>query len=294
MKILIAVGSKEYSAPTLEVGIKVAKAFNASTTIIDVGEKVSEFSTKVVGLAQERMASWDFERPGIDVLEWAFSFLAEKNLIEPKDIETGFPKNLLIDQDGRRSEVILKGTVCDDINLILRNGDIIAELRDEVQTQLNDVTIIGGSGKRRMAHDLVQYINSSIFIVKNYQPNQTYRILLAVDDSPGTPKAIKYAVRVAQAFNIGVDLLTVSKKDNFGEGYKHAAVKAAKFMRRSGIDAQNIFKVGDPSSTIVELAAKNHIIIMGASTQSPLLKFFKGSKPLDVMERCQCPILIVK
>lgn len=294
MKILIAVGSKEYSAPTLHVGIKVAKAFNASTTIVDVGEKVSEFSTKVVGLTQERMESWDFERPGIDVLEWAFSYLAEKQFIEPKLIEAGFPKNLLIQKDGRRAEVYLKGTVCDEVNLILRNGDIIAELRDEVYTENYDVMIIGGSGKRRMAHDLIQYVDSSIFVVKNFDPRQEYRILLAVDDSSGTKMAIKYGVRVAQAFGIGVDLLTISKRDHFGDGYKKAAMKAAKFMHRSGIEAKSVFKVGDPAKTIVQTAGKNHIIIMGASTRSPLKKFFTGSKPLDAMEKCQCPILIVK
>ena len=294
MKILIAVGSKEYSGPTLHVGIKVAKAFNASTTIVDVGEKVSEFSTKAVGLAQERMESWDFERPGIDVLEWAFSYLAEKQFIEPQLIETGFPKNMLIQKDGRRAEVYLKGTVCDEVNLILRNGEIIAELRDEVQTENYDVMIIGGSGKRRMAHDMIQYIDSSIFVVKNYDPSQEYRILIAVDDSPGTRRAIKYGVRVAQAFGIGVELLTVSKQDHFGEGYKRAAARAAKFMHRSGIEAKNLFKVGDPAETIVDAAGDNHIIIMGASTRSPIKKFFTGSKPLDVMEKCRCPILIVK
>ena len=170
MKILIAVGSKEYSGPTLQVGIKVAKAFNASTTIVDVGEKVSEFSTKVVGLTQERMESWDFDRPGVDVLEWAFKYLAENNFIEPQQIEAGFPKTTLVE-----------GTVCDDVNLILRNGDIIAELRDEVQTEFYDVMIIGGSGKRRMVHDMIQYIDSSIFVVKNYDPSQEYQILIAVE-----------------------------------------------------------------------------------------------------------------
>jgi nucleotide-binding universal stress UspA family protein len=294
MKILIAVSSKEYSGPTLQVGIKVAKAFNASTTIVDVGEKISEFSTKAVGLARERMESWDFDRPGIEVLEWAFSYLAEKNFIEPQHIEAGFPKNTFVDRDGRRGELYLKGTVCDNVNLILRNGDIIAELRDEVQTEMYDVTIIGGSGERRMAHDMVQYIDSSIFIVKNFDPSQDYRILLAVDDSPGTRRAIKYGARVAQAFNIGVDILTVSKNEEFRDGYKGAAHRAAKFLRRSGIDAKNIFKVGDPSDTIVEIATNNHIIIMGASTRSPLKKFFIGSKPLDVMENCSCPILIIK
>ena len=44
MKILIAIGSKDFSKPTLKLGMKVAQAFNAKTTIIDVGEKISEFS----------------------------------------------------------------------------------------------------------------------------------------------------------------------------------------------------------------------------------------------------------
>ena len=294
MKILIAVGSKEYSGPTLRVGMKVSHAFKASTTIVDVGEKVSSFSTKVVGLAQDRMESWDFSRPGVDVLEWAFEFLAEKKFIEPKAIEAGFPKNTLVDTGGNRSEVYLKGTVSDEVSLILRNGEIISELRDEVQSHQYDVTIIGGSKKRRMAHDLIQYIDSSIFIVNNYNPDQTYKLLLAVDDSVGTSKAVRYGARVAQAFNIDVDILTISKTEQFGEGNKNAANRASKYLRRCGIKNQNIYKVGNPSEVIKNIAGDNHIIVMGTSTRSPLKKFFKGSKPLKVMENCQCPILIVK
>ncbi len=294
MKILIAVSNKEYSGPTLRVGIRVARAFKASTTIVDVGEKVSEFNTKVVGLSQERLESWNFDRPGVDVLEWAFEFLAEKKFIEPTEIEAGFPKNTLVDTGGNRSEVYLKGTICEDVNLILRNGEIISELRDEVAGHQYDVTIIGGSKKRRMAHDLIQYIDSSIFIVNQFDPDKLYKILLAVDDSKGTRKAVKYGARVAQAFNIDVDILTISKTEHFGEDYKNAAERAAKFIRRCGINYKNIYKVGDPSEVIKEVAGNNHIIVMGTSTRNPLKKFFKGSKPLKVMENCHCPILIVK
>jgi len=294
MKILIAVSNKEYSGPTLRVGIRVARAFKASTTIVDVGEKVSEFNAKVVGLSQERLESWNFDRPGVDVLEWAFEFLAEKKFIEPTEIEAGFPKNTLVDTGGNRSEVYLKGTICEDVNLILRNGEIISELRDEVAGHQYDVTIIGGSKKRRMAHDLIQYIDSSIFIVNQFDPDKLYKILLAVDDSKGTRKAVKYGARVAQAFNIDVDILTISKTEHFGEGYKNAAERAAKFIRRCGIKYKNIYKVGDPSEVIKEVAGNNHIIVMGTSTRNPLKKFFKGSKPLKVMENCHCPILIVK
>ena len=36
MKILIAISSKKYSSQTLDVGMSVAKAFSAKTTIVDV------------------------------------------------------------------------------------------------------------------------------------------------------------------------------------------------------------------------------------------------------------------
>ena len=294
MKILIAVSSKEYSGPTLDVGMNIARALKASTTIVDVGQKISEFSSKDVSLANELMESWDLDRPGVDVLEWAYTYLAENKFIESQAIEAGFPKNLLVESGSNRAEVYLKGSVVENLNLILRNGDIIEELRDEVQTYNYDVAIIGGSGKRSMAHDLIQYIDSSIFIVNNFNLKQDYRILLAVDDSSGTAKAVKYGVRVAQAFGIDVDLVTISRDNHFGEGYKNASARAAKLMRRSGVAAETLFKVGEPVNTIVEIAGNNHIIIMGASTQSPIAKFFMGSKPLNVIEACNCPVLIVK
>jgi len=294
MKILIAVGSKKYSGPTLQVGMKVAQAFNASATIVDVGAKVSEFSSKVVGLAQERMESWEFDRPGVDVLEWAFKYLADNSFIESQTIEAGFPKNTLVETGTNRAEVYLKGTFSTDVNLIIRNGDIISELRDEVQSGNYDVTIIGGSQKRRMAHDLIQYIDSSIFVVNRYDPDQSYRLLLAVDDSPLTRKAVKFGAQIARAFDISVDILTVSEEEHFGEKYKIEAERAGKFMRRVGISYKNIFKVGDPADVIKEEAGHNHIIVMGTSTKSPIAKFFIGSKPLKVMEDCQCPVLLVK
>ncbi len=294
MKILIAISSKEYSGPTLDVGMNIARALKSSTTIVDVGQKISEFSLKDVSMANEVMESWDMDRPGVDVLEWAYNYLSKNQFIEEQSMKEGFPKNLLIERGSGRAEVLLKGSALENLSLILRNGDIIKELRDEVHNYLYDLTIIGGSGKRGMAHDMIQYIDSSIFVVNNFNKNENYKILLAVDDSPGTAKAVKYGVRVAQAFNIKVNIVTISKDEHFSKSDKKASAKAAKMMRRSGVDAETIFKIGDPAETIIETSGANHIIIMGASSQSPIAKFFMGSKPLNVMSKCGCPILIVK
>ena len=228
MKFLIAVGSQEYSGPTLRVGMEVAASFNGSVTVVKVGSRISEYSASHGKLAQERMGKWDFDRPGVEVLEWAFNFLADNHYITPATVETGFPKNTLIDTGNNRAEVYLQGTTGSDVNLILRSGDTIAELRDEISRGNFDVTIIGGSQKRRMAHDLIQYLDSSIFVVNQYDQNKSYKLLVAVDDSPHTEKAVNFGVRVSQAFDIKVELITVSKTGSFRKGYTHAAENAEK------------------------------------------------------------------
>ena len=294
MKFLIAVGSEKYSAPTLQVGMNVASAFNASVTVVKVGPRISEYSASHVKLAQERMGEWDFDRPGVEVLEWAFNYFAEHHYITPSTVETGFPKTTLIEKGENRAEVYLQGTTGSDVSLILRNGDTISELRDEVSIGQFDVTIIGGSQKRRMAHDLIQYLDSSIFVVNQYDQNKSYKLLIAVDDSLHTEKAVKYGVRVSQAFEIEVELITVSKTGSFRKGYTHATENAEKLMRRMGIQYETHLLKGDPIDVIKKTAGDDHIIVMGASTKNPLVKFFTGSKPLKIMENCPCPVLIVK
>ena len=294
MKILIAIGSKEFSKPTLNLGMKVAQAFNAKTTIIDVGEKISEFSSQLVELAQDQMEAWDFDPPGVDVLEWAFHYLYENNLIDVTQLETGFPKNRLIEDGEDRKMVYLSGTVCEDVNLILRNGDIISELRDEVQYGKYDVTILGKSRKRNMSHDLLQYINSSVLIVNNYDNQKFDKILLPLNNADGMMKVAKYAIRVAMALDVGIDIFTVINKKSLNQERSYIIKKVIKLIRRSGVQFTNEEKEGEVVDQIIKKADKNKIIVMKASNMSPIKRYFKGSVPLSVMNESDVPILIVK
>ena len=294
MRLLIAISSKEYSESTLQIGLRVAKAFNACITIACVGQKPSSFAQNHVRLAQESMERWDFDLPPVTVLEWAFDYLVNYGFISQESCEIGFKKRLLVKRAGERGEINFKGTFCDRVDMIVRFGDIITELRDEVQKHDYDVTIIGGSKKRRMAHDLVQFIDSSILVVKQIDFSKPYRILLPVDDSKGTLKAITFGIQIAKAYNLEVDALTVSKRKRFGSGYKGASDRACRYLDNANVSYKQHFIVGDPVETIVEMADQNHIIIMGVSSKNPLKKFFAGSKPLSVMNTSACPILIVK
>ena len=186
MKFLIAIGSKDYSGSTLELGMHVAKAFNAAVDIVYVGEKISAFSTSEVMLAQENLENWELDRKGVDVLQWAYQYLVENKYIRSDSGNSDFNTDKLIQTDDDRCEVNLEGRITQEVGLILRNGDIIEQLRDEVKRSGTDVTIIGASKKRGMVHDLIQYIDSSIFIVKNYDRDRSYKLLLSVNDAPNT------------------------------------------------------------------------------------------------------------
>ncbi len=294
MNFLIAIGSKEYSGPTLKLGMRVARAFGANVTIAYVGEKIGAFSASEVRLAQENLDKWDVDRPGVDVLGWAWDFLAENDYLSDEVVDEGFGENRIVQTDDDRCELHLEGSRSDNLDLILRYGDIISQLRDEVSRSNIDVTIIGGSRKRRMAHDLIQYIDSSIFVVNEYNPDQDYRVLLAVNEAPNTRKAVKFGVRVAQAFELGVDMLTVTESNMFGDDNRASADWAEKIMRRSRTKHTVKIESGSFAEKVVSEASDNHIIVMGASQKSPLAKFFRGSKPLKILKLCSCPVLIVK
>ena len=66
-------------------------------------------------------------------------------------------------------------------------------------------------------------------------------------------------MRVAQAFDIKVNLITVSKTESFGEGYTQASNRASKLMRRVGIDHEHRYKTGDP---VMIIKMKQVIIIL--------------------------------
>tara|TARA_Y100000996_G_scaffold67213_1_gene45399 strand:- start:197 stop:1090 length:894 start_codon:yes stop_codon:yes gene_type:complete len=294
MKILIAISSEQYSGPTLSLGMKISSALKASTTIVDVGTKISEFGLKEVSIANQVMESWGVSRPGVEVLEWVYKYLLKNNFIEARDDKDDDLSNKLIEEESNRVEVYLKGKIGNNLSLILRNGDIIGELREEVQSRNYDVTIIGGSGKRSMSHDLIQYIDSSILVVKGFDSEKKYRILLVIDDSPNMKKVLKYGVRVAQAFKIEVDFLVASKNNTLLDDNKTVMNYSNKYLRRCNVKSNVLSEIGNPEEKIIKAAGNNHIIIMGASIKSPIAKFFQSSIPLEVMKSCNCPVLIVK
>ena len=293
MKILIAIGGREFSKPTLDLGMKIANSFKSSTTIAYVGKKISQFSEKDVSVVHQNLDDRELYRPGIRTLEWAYDFLISKQYIEEKDANK-FNDYLLVDKENSRMKVLLKGQQSDKIDLIMRTGEIIEQLKDEVETNKHDITIIGGGGNKGMHQKLVQFIDSSVFVVKNYSVNKRYKILLPVNDSKGSDMAIETAINFAKSYKLNVEIVSVPEAKKSNEEVEKILRKTKEKFLKNNIKASTKLIDGSPVNSIVDHAKDDSIVILGVSPKNPVMKYFFGSKPLSIAQKCNCPVLITK
>jgi nucleotide-binding universal stress UspA family protein len=293
MKILIAIGGREFSKPTLDLGMKIANSFKSSTTIAYVGKKISQFSEKDVSVVHQNLDDRELYRPGIRTLEWAYDFLISKKYIEEKD-SNKFDDYLLVDEENSRMKVLLKGEQSDKIDLIMRTGEIIEQLKDEVDTNKHDITIIGGGGNKGIHQKLVQFIDSSVFVVKNYSVNRKYKILLPINESEGSNMAIETAINFAKSYKLDVEIVSVPEgKKSIKEVEKILHNTKDKFSKNK-IKATTKVIDGSVVNSIVNHAKDDSIVILGVSPKNPIMKYFFGSKPISIAQKCNCPVLITK
>ena len=293
MKILIAIGGREYSKPTLDLGMKIANSFKSSTTIAYVGKKISQFSEKDVSVVHQNLDERELYRPGIRTLEWAYDFLISKEYIQEK-VANKFDDYLLVDEENSRMKVLLKGQQSDKIDLIMRTGEIIEQLKNEVETNNHDITIIGGGGNTGIHQKLIQFIDSSVFVVKNYSVNKKYKILLPVNDSKGSDMAIETAINFAKSYKLNVEIVSVPEGNKTIDQVEKILQKTKEKFSKNKIKTSTKLIDGTPVNSIVNYAKDNSIIILGVSPKNSIMKYFFGSKPLSIAQKCNCPVLITK
>ena len=293
MKILIAIGGREYSKPTLDLGMKIANSFKSSTTIAYVGKKISQFSEKDVSVVHQNLDERELYRPGIRTLEWAYDFLISKEYIQEK-VANKFDDYLLVDEENSRMKVLLKGQQSDKIDLIMRTGEIIEQLKNEVETNNHDITIIGGGGNTGIHQKLIQFIDSSVFVVKNYSVKKKYKILLPVNDSKGSDMAIETAINFAKSYKLNVEIVSVPEGNKPIDEVENILKKTKEKFSKNRIRTSTKLIDGTPVNSIIDYAKDTSIIILGVSPKNSIMKYFFGSKPLSIAQKCNCPVLITK
>ena len=200
----------------------------------------------------------------------------------------------MVDEENSRMRVLLKGKHSNKIDLILRTGEIIEQLRSEVQTNNHDITVIGGGKNKGMHHDLVQFIDSSVLVVKNYSFKKKYKVLLPVNNSVGSRNAIEIAEQFAKANKLDVEIVTVLENKSSDDNLKKILEKTGKRFSKARIKNTTRILEGPVVKRIVQSASDDSIVMLGVSPKNPIMKYFFGSKPISIAQKCECPVLIAK
>ena len=289
MKFLIALkNTTDESKNILEIGCKIAEGFSADLTICYIGKQSRALIEGDVNLARQTLSEWNIHHPGLEVLEWAFTILKEKGFAPDSEFNI---KNLV--EEKGRIRMVLPKTTNYQIRLVLREGDLLSELNKEVKHGEFDIAIMGSPRRKRMTNKVSQFLDTSIFFVKNFNPNWNYKILLCVDDSQATKRAVILSTRISKQFDAEIISLTVSKTSFFGKGYRNAHNWAERYLKRGEIPFESKLLSGNPVDVFVDEAGEDHIIIMGKAKGNEILKFIFGSKPIHTAQRSNCPVLMV-
>lgn len=140
------------------------------------------------------------------------------------------------------------------------------------------------------------------------------KILLPVDGSPSSHRAIRYVVRhwsqtpssrptlvllhVDPALSAGVTrYLSAHDVSRFHESNATTALRTARrSLTRAGHLFEEMHEVGDPAEVIVRLAArlKCDLVAMGSHGWGALLSLVLGSVAVKVLSHSKVPVLVVR
>jgi nucleotide-binding universal stress UspA family protein len=293
MKFLLCIGGVEPSVETIRFGGKIARAFEADISVLYVQPRVPHAVRPEVKLVREKLSEWEIELPGVKVLRGARSILRDEGLVKTGPAGEIVQRHALKPGIRGAYELHLYGIHGEDIRLRLREGDIIAEINKEIESDKHDLVIFGASQKRHILQKLIQFVECSMLIVKNPRDIE-YQLLICTDSSPASRKAEVFGTRLARLLRARVLLLSVARYRTREHVAMEGAERAAMVLRRAGLDHSVLVRVGDVVDEIAAVAKEDTLVVMGASRMSEIRKLFFGSKATKVVESVSCPVLIVK
>ena len=134
-------------------------------------------------------------------------------------------------------------------------------------------------------------------------------ILVAVDGSEGSDRAVAQAIEIAKICGAKLNFLYVANINQLAinAALTHAIVEAVKKagniilaraenMVPTGIEYKNFFETGSPAAVILEFEEKLKIdlIVMGSRGLGLVKGVLLGSVSQYITERAKSPVLIVK
>jgi len=277
--ILVPVDGSHPSLHAEELVVPIAKHFDSKVTVLhtvsrDMIQLISSSSSNIPSsIAGELRAS--LEQKGGQIIANAKALYKEENIpVDTKLIEYGDPAESILDYCGKYDLIVMGG-------------------RGEGGTEEFEL----GS----VAKKIIRHSECPVLLVKKRAPIS--KILVPVDGSNYSKKALKYAIALAQKHNAALTLVNAAKgaspvfgRDDAEKVGESILNEDKQLVKVQGLKPETRLEFGAPAKIITELAEKENydLIIMGSRGRSGIRRFLLGGVSDKVAHASKTSILIVK
>jgi len=278
--ILVAVDGSDISIRAQELTAELAKKFKSKVTAIHI------VAHDFLGW---RMAPKSFTMSETIVNEITNHYVQQgKGIISSAETlfkEEGIEAKTILDEYTDPAEAILQ----------------------EIDRGKYDLIVMGSRGESEaeeyslgsVANKVATHANCSVLIVKRETPIS--KILVAVDGSESSKRALRDTVHFASKFKANITLLNVQQSLSFDlkpEFSKEIgqSILSDVASEIKGVKLDKKLEFGNPAETIINVADKGKydMIVVGKRGMSTVKRFFLGSISDDVSHHAKCSVLIVK
>ncbi len=176
-----------------------------------------------------------------------------------------------------------------------------------------DLVVIGNRAEHQaeryslgsISEKVARHAESPVLIVKRKPKPKLGKILVAIDGSKHSDKAIEYAVQLTKKYGAKLALLHVEEDKLIRIGGPQVVdcvgtigeciLKDAQ-TKTKGVAFEKFLELGNPAETIIKMAKKGNIdlIIVGSRGLSSVRRFLLGSVSDDISMHSRSSVLIVR
>jgi nucleotide-binding universal stress UspA family protein len=136
------------------------------------------------------------------------------------------------------------------------------------------------------------------------------KILVAIDGSPNSEKALATAVDLAAHYQVELVALSVAElpevvamvdevdsiRQNAADYFRQIGQAAVEFAKTRGVALRSVVVRGHAAEEIIRFAESEgaNLVVLGRQGHSRIARFLLGSTTDRVSEHCHCVVMIVK
>jgi len=271
-KILVPIDGSASSIMAEETAAMIAKKTGVTVTVLHVMQELRIGYRLPQDLQDELLGS--IEQHAKATIDRARALFSEEKVKVDTEMFSGDPADSILEFSKKDYDLIIMGA------------------RGENE---KDAYALGSVTKKVMMHT-----SCPTLIVKRVSPMSN--LLVCVDGSENSIKALNYSVNLAEKMGSKITLLNVQERKLYDSSPKAAKEIGEKILSKT-LDAIGIKKVkvgkklefGVPSDSIVEFAEKGNydLIVLGSRGLGTVKRFLLGSVSDDVSHKAKCSVLVV-